>query len=459
MNNNVCDTTKCYTFYSYKGGSGRTTTAVNTAKHLADKMLSENNGEIKPILLIDADLESAGLTYFFNCDKKFTSIFNYSIHTNKIINDYESFNRSQINGRRVFGNANEVKKPVFEDLVECFSDFLKTQTSDSETIKNTLESAFKGITLTALKRDMLKKIATAVTLHYERRLSELDDTTRKLYTDICKIYSATDLCSLINLLSSINKKSADDDEKSLEKQELVENFLPAVEFEDVSDFFGFEKGVVKFLGVDVKYDGEQVVRNDTADIIAKFIDACSTENYYAIIFDSGAGVQSSAHALHSTSDVLVYCMRPTFQFLRGTVQQLSRYQSQLMSIVSEKENNEDNKKRSVIVLPTAVPDATIGNNDVFCSETFEKINAQIGGFDRFADRSFCTKESCLHEVALFKWNECILGSSAVAKMARTGKKEIKELIGTYSDYNTMPDDAKKAYTVYKSLADKLVENT
>ena len=49
--------TACYTFYSYKGGSGRTTTLLNTTKHLIDKMGASPQ---KPILLVDSDLESAG---------------------------------------------------------------------------------------------------------------------------------------------------------------------------------------------------------------------------------------------------------------------------------------------------------------------------------------------------------------------------------------------------------------
>ena len=47
--------TKCYTFYSYKGGSGRSTTAVNTVGHLIDVLGADSS---HPILIVDADLES-----------------------------------------------------------------------------------------------------------------------------------------------------------------------------------------------------------------------------------------------------------------------------------------------------------------------------------------------------------------------------------------------------------------
>ena len=73
--------TKCYTFYSYKGGSGRSTTAVNTVKHLIGELGANKD---HPILIVDADLESAGLTYFFGCEYKFTDWFTDSIHTTKL---------------------------------------------------------------------------------------------------------------------------------------------------------------------------------------------------------------------------------------------------------------------------------------------------------------------------------------------------------------------------------------
>ena len=75
--------TKCFSFYSYKGGSGRTTTLVNVTKHLAQKLDASKNA---PILLVDADLESAGLTYFFNCETKFSGKFNCTLHAEQFLN-------------------------------------------------------------------------------------------------------------------------------------------------------------------------------------------------------------------------------------------------------------------------------------------------------------------------------------------------------------------------------------
>lgn len=51
------------TFFSYKGGSGRSTTTVNTLPYVAHILNASNES---PILLVDMDFDSAGLTYFFN---------------------------------------------------------------------------------------------------------------------------------------------------------------------------------------------------------------------------------------------------------------------------------------------------------------------------------------------------------------------------------------------------------
>ncbi len=51
------------TFFSYKGGAGRSTTCLNTVPFLAKEMEAYKNA---PILLIDMDIESAGMTYLLN---------------------------------------------------------------------------------------------------------------------------------------------------------------------------------------------------------------------------------------------------------------------------------------------------------------------------------------------------------------------------------------------------------
>ncbi|MBE5950082.1 MAG: hypothetical protein E7260_00660 [Lachnospiraceae bacterium] len=51
------------TFFSYKGGAGRSTTCFNTIPFMAEE---EEAFSREPILLIDMDIESAGMTYLLN---------------------------------------------------------------------------------------------------------------------------------------------------------------------------------------------------------------------------------------------------------------------------------------------------------------------------------------------------------------------------------------------------------
>ena len=56
------------TFYSYKGGAGRSSTTLNTLPYLVKTLGADAK---HPILLLDMDLDSAGMTYLLNQDKHF----------------------------------------------------------------------------------------------------------------------------------------------------------------------------------------------------------------------------------------------------------------------------------------------------------------------------------------------------------------------------------------------------
>ena len=51
------------TYFSYKGGAGRSTTCFNTLPFLVEESEAYKNA---PILLLDMDVESAGMTYLLN---------------------------------------------------------------------------------------------------------------------------------------------------------------------------------------------------------------------------------------------------------------------------------------------------------------------------------------------------------------------------------------------------------
>lgn len=60
------------TFFSYKGGAGRSTTCLNTLPFLARQSAAYKSA---PILLLDMDIESAGMTYLLNQQDKFHKKF------------------------------------------------------------------------------------------------------------------------------------------------------------------------------------------------------------------------------------------------------------------------------------------------------------------------------------------------------------------------------------------------
>jgi cellulose biosynthesis protein BcsQ len=59
---------KTITFYSYKGGAGRSSTTLNTLPHLVQSFHATANS---PILVLDMDLDSAGMTYLLGLDVHF----------------------------------------------------------------------------------------------------------------------------------------------------------------------------------------------------------------------------------------------------------------------------------------------------------------------------------------------------------------------------------------------------
>ena len=59
---------KAITFYSYKGGAGRSSTTLNTLPYLVEEMDASSTA---PIIVLDMDLDSAGMTYLLGLDVHF----------------------------------------------------------------------------------------------------------------------------------------------------------------------------------------------------------------------------------------------------------------------------------------------------------------------------------------------------------------------------------------------------
>lgn len=68
------ETSRIITFHSYKGGAGRSSTTINTIPYLVKEFGAD---ERHPILVLDMDLDSAGMTYLTNLDEHFRK--NYDV--------------------------------------------------------------------------------------------------------------------------------------------------------------------------------------------------------------------------------------------------------------------------------------------------------------------------------------------------------------------------------------------
>lgn len=426
---------KCFSFYSYKGGSGRTTTLLNVTKHLAE--FYEATPE-KPILIVDADLESAGLTYFFECKDKFTSRLKFTVHSDAFLN-YPKELLTGVIGDNTFGESRE--------RVENCSD-----------LANRIDELLPNYGIIELLSDVMLRRTTKAILN---RIVEAREKCKQAAEQNTNAEASDIYFSNTYKLEELISKTLPYRDNSDKKRTVIEEFVPADGMVDVSAFFGLEKGCIKFIGVDVSATGERsMVSNETAlknkTCIAR---ECGKHGFSAVLFDCGAGVQSTAHVLNHISDVIVYCTRPTYQFVSGTSMQLLNYQpclDRIAQIKREKAGNSDCDKKSVILLPTAVPCCAEGTESLRIN-SFEKITKIAGMWNSFVDDTFCSYEKALKEVALFKWREHILGTNISMYKDRLNKDEIN-ILAKYEKYSDMPDDAKSAYDTYRLVAERLFYN-
>ncbi len=424
--------TKCITFYSYKGGSGRSTTAINTVRALAEQLHASKD---KPILLVDADLESAGLTYYFNAENKFCEKYTiYSgFHTTHILNGNGRSNLPFLPAKA------ETNTSAPQNLLSVFSDE-NCFGLNADTLGISPKELFDQVALPQKDWRMFCGILDDFR-SYKRHLAggkSLRYDPRSTVDELFRLH--------------INKNLSPS-EKAAKKADAILALLPTRVFYDISEHFGCAAGTVRFLGVDVQYKEAQIARNDTTTIqIENLIDECSDRNYAAIVFDSGAGTQSTAHALHQVSDVIIYCMRPSQQFIKGTRSNLHEYKEILTR--SKEEHKEDDNKKNVIILPTAVP----RNTELLSlsADSFEDIQDIATVYQDIVDATFCNATTALCEVEVFKFREQILGTVD----PKSTDENLRKILERYADPKSsdFPKDAKAAYETYGLLAQKIIEN-
>ncbi len=118
----------------------------------------------------------------------------------------------------------------------------------------------------------------------------------------------------------------------------------------VGDRFGCEKESILFLPAkDVKNVGDQSNYNDAkhpfADALKQFIKVCKEYQVPAVILDAAVGNNATANATNQVSNIVVCCMRPTIQFVNGTVRFLKAL---------ERGGSFDGRKK-IIAVPNVIP--------------------------------------------------------------------------------------------------------
>lgn len=148
-------------------------------------------------------------------------------------------------------------------------------------------------------------------------------------------------------------------------QDLLQNGLKSLDYPEhiwqhpnfkdlfaVGDRFGYDKESILFLAAkDVKNVGElgnyknSNNNNPFEDRLRDFLDLCKYYKVPAVILDAAVGNNATANATNQVSNIVVCCMRPTIQFVNGTVRFLKAL---------EKGGSFDGRKK-IIAVPNVIP--------------------------------------------------------------------------------------------------------
>lgn len=208
-----------------------------------------------------------------------------------------------------------------------------------------------------------------------------------------------------------------------------------------------DNDAVLLVGANMQYT--MVVRNekDVISILKYYMDN-SLVGSSAIIFDSPSGTQVTANVSISRSDVVVCCMRPSFQFRQTTMKYLTSAVDQYAE--------SDTKKRFVLTM-TAVPikdmvidgryQISTSHQDVMNTVYTLNRNAWIKNparaqtnpiidTDMISDRN----NLGIREIERFKWNEKV----NLYSIKKVGKEQLSE-------------NEEKALSRYETLAKVIVK--
>ena len=146
-------------------------------------------------------------------------------------------------------------------------------------------------------------------------------------------------------------------------QDLLKNGLKVLDYPEhiwqhpnfkdlfrVGDRFGYDKDAILFLAAkDVKNVEDRGNYNDAnnpfEDKLRDFLECCAYYNVAAVIMDAAVGNNATANATNQVSNIVVCCMRPTIQFVNGTVRFLR---------ILETGGSFDGRKK-IIAVPNVIP--------------------------------------------------------------------------------------------------------
>lgn len=150
-------------------------------------------------------------------------------------------------------------------------------------------------------------------------------------------------------------------------QDLLKNGLKSLDYPEfiwqhpnfkdlfaVGDRFGYDKESILFLAAkDVKNVDDQGNYNDAnnpfTEKLKNFIDVCKYYKVPAVILDAAVGNNATANATNQVSNIVVCCMRPTIQFVNGTVRFLKSL---------ENGGSFDGRKK-IIPVPNVIPQENV----------------------------------------------------------------------------------------------------
>ena len=118
----------------------------------------------------------------------------------------------------------------------------------------------------------------------------------------------------------------------------------------MGDRFGYDKDAILFLAAkDVKNVEDRgnynAANNPFEDKLRDFLECCDYYNVAAVIMDAAVGNNATANATNQVSNIVVCCMRPTIQFVNGTVRFLR---------ILETGGSFDGRKK-IIAVPNVIP--------------------------------------------------------------------------------------------------------